>query len=201
VDAGTAGTTGTAAGERPLPRRPVRPGEAADRPVPARPPLTSSLAPPLTPAVPPRPRAVRASGLLCWAGVLAATAGLLTLLLDRAALDARLTATATAGDPAASAADVADAVAATIAMVVGAVALVSALVAAGTALALRRRAWARWVLLALLLPTLLVLDLAQSTAAGDADLDRIALVAAAALFVLVPLPLFSRSARAWFRRA
>jgi hypothetical protein len=149
--------------------------------------------------VPPRPRAVRASGLLCWAAALAAAAGLLAMLLDRAALDARLTATATAGDPAASAAEVSDAVAATIAMVVGAVALVTALVAAGTALALRRRAWARWVVLALLLPTLLVLDLAQSTAAGDADLDRLALIGAAGLFLLVPLPLFSRSARAWFR--
>jgi hypothetical protein len=199
VDAGTAGTTETAPGERPLPRRPVRAGEPAARPVPPRPPLTTSLAPPLTPAVPPRPRAVRLSGLLCWAAVLATGVGLLALLLDRAALDARLAATATAGDPGASATQVSDAVAATIAMMVGAVGLVAAVMAAGTALALRRRSWARWLLAALLLPTLLVLDVAQSTAAGDADLDRVALVVAAALFLLVPVPLLTRSARAWFR--
>ncbi len=199
MDAGSTGTTEAALGERPLPRGPVRAPGPAGRPAPPRPPLTSALAAPLTPAVPPRPGAVRAAGLLCWAGALAAAAGLLALLLDRAALDARLTAAATAGDPAASAAEVSGAVAATIAAVGGAVGLVTALMVAGTALALRRRAWACRLLPALLLPTLLVLGVAQSTAAGDADLDRVALLAAAVLFLLVPVALSTRAARAWSR--
>ncbi|PRY47681.1 hypothetical protein LY71_11236 [Geodermatophilus tzadiensis] len=185
------------AAEQPLPRRPVT--DPRQRAVPPRPPVTSDVAPPGPPPVPCRPRAVRVAALLCWAGALAAVLGLLAALLDREALDARLTATASSGDPAATAAEVADAVAVTVALVVGAVGLGVALTAGAAALAVRRRSWARWLLLVVLLPTLLALDVAQSTVAGDADLDRVALVVAAGCLLLVPVPLFLRSARAWYR--
>jgi hypothetical protein len=49
-------------------------------------------------------------------------------------------------------------------------------------------------------PTVLALDVARTVVAGGADLDRWALVAAAALCVLAVVPLFSRSARAAGRR-
>jgi hypothetical protein len=142
---------------------------------------------------------VRLAAALWWTGCLAAAVGLLAVLLDRAALDARLTATATAEDPTASAELVADGVRTLVATVVGAVGLLVLVSLVWVALVLRRRSWARWVLLATLLPTLLALDVAQSVAAGDADLDRVALVAAGGLFLVAVVPLFLRSARAWFR--
>jgi hypothetical protein len=142
---------------------------------------------------------VRLAAALWWTGCLAAAVGLLAVLLDRAALDARLTATATAEDPTASAELVADGVRTLVATVVGAVGLLVLVSLVWVALVLRRRSWARWVLLATLLPTLLALDVAQSVAAGDADVDRVALVAAGGLFLVAVVPLFLRSARAWFR--
>ncbi len=185
-------------GEQPLPPRPA-PGRRADREPPPRPATASSVALPLAPPAAQRPHAVRLAAALWWTGCLAAAVGLLAALLDRAALDARLTATATAEDPTASAELVADGVRTLVATVVGAVGLLVLVSLVWVALVLRRRSWARWVLLATLLPTLLALDVAQSVAAGDADLDRVALVAAAVLFLLAVLALFLRPARRWFR--
>ncbi|SNS77724.1 hypothetical protein SAMN04488107_3745 [Geodermatophilus saharensis] len=186
------------AGEQPLPARPLAGGRAGRRP-PPRPATTSAVALPLTPPEARRPGAVRLAAVLWWAGCLAATVGLVAMLLDRAALDARLTATATAEDPTASAALVADGVRTLVAGIAGAVGLLVLVSLVWVALVLRRRSWARWALLVTLLPLLLALDVAQSVAAGDADLDRVALVAAAGLFVVAVVPLFLRSARAWSR--
>jgi hypothetical protein len=69
-----------------------------------------------------------------------------------------------------------------------------------TALVLRGCGWARWALVLTVVPTVLVLDVAQTVVTGGADLDRWALVAAAVLCVLAVVPLFSRSARAAGRR-
>ncbi len=187
-----------APGEQPLPPRPVS-GRAGDRPPPPRPPTAGTVALPLPPAEPPRPGAVRLAAALWWAGSLAAVTGLVAMLLDRAALDARLTATATAEDPTASAELVADGVRALVVTVVASVGLVVLLSLGWLALVLRRRSWARWALLVTLLPALVALDVAQSVAAGGADLDRVALVAAAGLFLLALVALFLRPARRWFR--
>jgi cytochrome c oxidase subunit IV len=142
---------------------------------------------------------VRLAAALWWAGALAAVTGLVAMLLDRAALDARLTATATAEDPTASADLVADGVRALVLTVVASVGLLVLLSLGWLALVLKRRSWARWALLVTLLPALAALAVAQSVAAGDADLDRVALVAAAVLFLLAVLALFLRPARRWFR--
>jgi hypothetical protein len=162
---------------------------------PPRPALTSDLAPPLGRAVAARPGSLRLLGWLWGAGAAAVATGLAAALADGDALRERLTATATAADPAAAPDLVADGVAATIALVTGSVAVL-VLVGLGTvALVLRGRSWARWALLAVTLPTLLALDVAQSVVAGGTDVDRSALVAAAVLFVLGPALLLTRSAR------
>ena len=187
-----------APGEQPLPARPAG-GRAADRPPPPRPSTASAVPLPLPAAGPPRPGTVLLAAALWWAGTLAAATGLVAMLLDRAALDARLTATATAEDPTASAGLVADGVRALVLTVVGSVALPVLVSLVWLALVLRRRSWARWALLVTLLPVLVALDVAQSVAAGDADLDRVALVAAAGLFLLAVVALFLPSARRWSR--
>jgi hypothetical protein len=94
-----------------------------------------------------------------------------------------------------------DSVAATTALVTGSVAVLVLVALACVALVGRGRSWARWALLVTTLPLLLALDVTQSVVTGGADLDRIALLAAAGLFVLGLVPLLSRSARAWFRPA
>ena len=185
-------------GEQPLPPRPAH-GRPAGREPPPRPRTGSDVALPLGTTAPQRPGAVLLAAVLWWAGCLAAVAGLVAMLLDRAALDARLTATATADDPTVPADVVADGVRVLVATVVGSVGLLVLVSLVWVALVLRRRGWARWVLLATLLPVLLALVVAQSVAAGGADLDRIALVAAAGLFLVAVVPLLLRSARAWFR--
>ncbi|WP_177212896.1 hypothetical protein [Geodermatophilus ruber] len=176
-------------------------GNVAQELPPPRPALTSDLAPPVGRSDGARPGPVRATAALWWAGCLAALVGLVAALVDYADLDARLTATATAEDPSAPAELLADGVRATIAVVAGGVALLVVVSLVWVALLLRRRSWARWALLATLLPTLLVLDVAQSVVAGDADLDRIALVVAAGLLAVALLPLLAGSARDWFHPA
>ena len=64
---------------------------------------------------------------------------------------------------------------------------------------LRRRPWARWLLLATGLVTLVAADVAQSTVAGGNELDRIGLVAQAGLVVLALVLLFTPSSRRWLR--
>ncbi len=86
-------------------------------------------------------------------------------------------------------------------LVTGSVAVLVLVALACVALVGRGRSWARWALLVTTLPLLLALDVTQSVVTGGADLDRIALLAAAGLFVLGLVPLLTRSARAWFRPA
>ncbi|TFV54061.1 hypothetical protein E4P41_19925 [Geodermatophilus sp. DF01-2] len=175
-------------------------GNSAEDLPPARPAVTSDLAPPVARGLPPRPATVRATAALWWTGCVAAITGLTAALFDGGALRTRLAAIAAGEDPTAPADLIADGVQATIALVLGGVAALIAVSLVWVALLLRRRAWARWALLVTALPTLLALDVAQAVVAGDADLDRMALLAAAGAFVLALVPLLSRSARAWFRR-
>jgi hypothetical protein len=171
-------------------------GNVAATPPPARPALTSDIAPPLPRSRAPRPATVRAAVALWWAGCLAAVTGISAALLDLGALRDRLAVLATAEDPAASADLVTDGVQATIALVLGGAGALVAVSLVWTALVLRGSGWARWALVLTAVPTVLVLDVAQTVVTGGADLDRWALVAAAVLCVLAVVPLFSRSARA-----
>jgi hypothetical protein len=175
-------------------------GNVAAPPPPARPAVTSDIAPPLPRNRPPRPATVRAAVALWWAGCLAAVTGISAALLDLGALRDRLAVLATAEDPAAPADLVTDGVRATLALVLGGVGALFAVSLVWTALVLRGRGWARWALVLTVVPTVLALDAAQTVVAGGADLDRWALVAAAALCVLAVVPLFSRLARAAGRR-
>lgn len=191
---------GPTTAHRPLPRRVVLTGNVAATPPPARPALTSDIAPPLPRSRPPRPATVRAAVALWWAGCLAAVTGVSAALLDLGALRDRLAVLATAEDPAAPADLVTDGVRATIALVLGGVGALVAVSLVWTALVLRGSGWARWALVLTAVPTVLVLDVAQTVVTGGADLDRWALVAAAVLCVLAVVPLFSRSAREAGRR-
>ncbi|HYX94248.1 MAG TPA: hypothetical protein VE823_04210 [Geodermatophilus sp.] len=186
---------GPTTAHRPLPRRVVLTGNVAATPPPARPALTSDIAPPLPRSRAPRPATVRAAVSLWWAGCLAAVTGISAALLDLGALRDRLAVLATAEDPAAPADLVTEGVRATIALVLGGVGALVAVSLVWTALVLRGSGWARWALVLTAVPTVLVLDVAQTVVTGGADLDRWALVAAAVLCVLAVVPLFSRSAR------
>jgi len=196
VTGSTRSDQGPTTAHRPLPRRVVLTGNVAAPPPPARPAVTSDIAPPLPRNRPPRPATVRAAVALWWAGCLAAVTGISAALLDLGALRDRLAVLATAEDPAAPADLVTDGVRATIALVLGGVGALVAVSLLWTALVLRGSGWARWALVLTVVPTVLVLDVAQTVVTGGADLDRWALVAAAVLCVLAVVPLFSRSARA-----
>jgi hypothetical protein len=201
--AGGAGSRPTEAAETrlPPPRRVVMTGNVVQQLPPPRPATTSDIAPPLGRTAPARPATVRATVALWCAGCLAALTGVAAALLDLAPLRDRLTATASADDPTAPAGVVAEGVRATIAVVTGGVTLVVLLSLVWVVLLLRRRAWARWALLLTALPALLVLDVAQSLVAGDADVDRLALLTAGGLFVLALLPLLTGTSQAFFRGA
>lgn len=187
-------------GEQPLPaRRPVRvEGNVAAVP-PPRPPLTSELSPPVPQPAPPRPRALRTAAVLWWGAGLAAVLTVVGAVLDREALDARLTALALESDPAAPADVVADGVRATLLLVLGSWVLLVALSLVWSALVLRRRRWARWALVATALPALFVADLAQSTVSGGAELDRIAALTGAGLVVAALVLVWFPSSRRWLR--
>jgi hypothetical protein len=200
VTGSTRSGQGPTTAHRPLPRRVVLTGNVAAPPPPARPAVTSDIAPPLPRSRPPRPATVRAAVALWWAGCLAAVTGISAALLDLGTLRDRLAVLATAEDPAAPADLVTDGVRATLALVLGGVGALVAVSLVWTALVLRGSGWARWALVLTVVPTVLALDVARTVVAGGADLDRWALVAAAALCVLAVVPLFSRSARAAGRR-
>jgi hypothetical protein len=195
VTGSTRSDQGPTTAHRPLPRRVVLTGNVAATPPPARPALTSDIAPPLPRSRAPLPATVRAAVALWWAGCLAAVTGISAALLDLGALRDRLAVLATAEDPAAPADLVTDGVRATIALVLGGVGALVAVSLVWTALVLRGSGWARWALVLTAVPTVLVLDVAQTVVTGGADLDRWALVAAAVLCVLAVVPLLSRSAR------
>jgi hypothetical protein len=195
VTGSTRSDQGPTTAHRPLPRRVVLTGNVAATPPPARPALTSDIAPPLPRSRAPLPATVRAAVALWWAGCLAAVTGISAALLDLGALRDRLAVLATAEDPAAPPDLVTDGVRATIALVLGGVGALVAVSLVWTALVLRGAGWARWALVLTAVPTVLVLDVAQTVVTDGADLDRWALVAAAVLCVLAVVPLFSRSAR------
>jgi hypothetical protein len=182
-----------------LPRRTVLTGNVVAQPPPPRPAVTSDIALPISRPERVVPASVRTTAGLWWAGCAAVLVGLVAGFLDRATLEARLTATATADDPTAPADLVADGVRATMAVVAGSVTVLVLVATIFLVLVLRGRAWARWALLVATLPTLLALDIAQSVVAGGSDVDRWALIAAAGAFVLALLPLLSRSARDFAR--
>ncbi|NEK60123.1 hypothetical protein GCU56_19890 [Geodermatophilus sabuli] len=186
-------------GHRPLPRRTVMTGNVAAQLPPPRPAVTSDIALPIgrTPRV--APASVRAAAGLWWTGCAAVVVGIVAAFLDRAALEARLSATATADDPTASAELVADGVRATMAVVAGSVTVLVLVSTVFLLLVVRGRSWARWALLVAVLPTVLALDIAQSVVAGGSDVDRWALVAGAGAFVVALLPLLARSARHFAR--
>jgi hypothetical protein len=170
------------------------------RPPPPRPSVDGAIAPPTDPVEPAPPMALRISATLWFAACAAALVGLGAALADGSALRARLTDTATAADATATADAVRDAVSATLTLVLGGVAALVVLTLVWTALLLRRRSWARWMLLITGLVLLLAVDVAQSVVSGGAELDRISLLAAAALVVLAVVPLVARSSGAWLRR-
>jgi hypothetical protein len=147
------------------------------------------------------PLALRVSAALWFASCAAGILGVTAAGLDDAALQERLTATAQAQDPAASAGVVTDGVRTTITLVTGIPALVVLLTFTGIALLLRGRVAGRWVL-ALTAPLgIAVAAATQSVVAGGVDLDRIGLLAQAGLLVLALLSLFARPVRSWARSA
>jgi hypothetical protein len=121
--------------------------------------------------------------------------GVAATLLDGAALADRLTATAHAQDPGASAGVVDQGVQTTIALVTGIPSVVVLLTFTGIALVLRGRAAGRWVLLLTAPLGILVAGAAQSVVSGGADVDRIGLVAQGALLLLGLLLLVVRPMR------
>ncbi len=188
-------------GEQPLPTRPAADDAPAARRPPARPEVAGTLAPPTPAERPPAtPRSVRLSAALWWAGCLAGVVGVVTALLDHAALEAKLTASAQESDPAASADVVADGVRATIGLVVGTTGLLVLVSLLWVGLVLRRHGWARWALLVNAALLLLAVDVTQDMVSGGADVDRVAVLVQGALVVLAPVLLLARSARTWFRR-
>ena len=173
-------------------------GDGARRP-PPRPVTTAELAPPGPPRRPPRPRTVGLAGLLWFAASAAGLAGLVLTALDGTALRERLSATARAEHPESAADVIDDGVRVTMLVVLGTMAVLVLLTLLATALLLRGRSWARWVLLVVGLLTLFTADVAQSLVAGGADADRIAFITQAALVVLAWVALLTRPVRAWLR--
>jgi hypothetical protein len=171
------------------------------RPAPPPRPRVSRAPAPAPPPDPPRPPAVAIAAGLWLAACAAGALGVGTALLDSDALWSRLTDTARASDPTASAEVVDAGVRATVVLVLGIVVVLVAVSVVGTVLLLRRRSWARWLLLAIGLVGLVAADLAQGLVAGGADLDRMAFLAQAVLVVLGGVALFTRSARLWLRRS
>jgi hypothetical protein len=133
--------------------------------------------------------------LACIAGV----AGIVFALADGDALRAKLRDAALESRPDATADTLADGVRVTVLLVLGAVALLVLLAALGVRLTLRRRSWARWLLLVVGVLTLLAADLAQDVVSGGRDADRIAFVVQAGLVVAALVALFLRSSRSWLR--
>lgn len=180
----------------------LRPAVPPPRPLaaggpPPRPQVTTRLAPPGRSAPPPRPWALRVSATAAFLAAAAGIAGVLAALADGDALREKLTAEATDADPGLAADTIADGVRATTVLVLGSVAFLSLALAVWTAVVLRRRPWARWLLLATGVLTLVAADVAQSVVAGGSELDRIAFVVQAALVVPTLVALFWRSTGRW----
>jgi hypothetical protein len=180
----------------------VQPGTngTVPRTRPPRPAVAGDLSQPIGSPETPRPLAVRISASFWFAACAAGALGGLAALADGNALRDRLSAAARASDPAVTAAAIDDAVLATVLVVLGAVATLVVLAVVWTAFLLRRRAWARWLLLVTGLLMLFVGDVALSLVTGGADLDRLGLLAQMVLVVPAMGLLVARSSRAWLRR-
>ncbi|MGY2127786.1 hypothetical protein [Blastococcus sp. SYSU DS0617] len=161
--------------------------------------MTSQLTPPGRSAPPPRPWSLRLSATSSFLAAAAGGVGVLAALADGDALREKLTAEATEADPGLAADTIADGVTATTWLVLGSVAFLSLGLVVWTAVVLRRRAWARWLLLVTGVLVLVADDIAQSVVAGGSDVDRIAFVAQAALVVVALVALFWRSTGRWLR--
>jgi uncharacterized membrane protein len=187
-----------ATGEQPLPvpRRVVVTGNVAAPP--PRPRVGSDLPPPRLQADR-RPRTLDVAARLWWAAAAAAVITVVAAVLDRAALDERLTALALESDPGASAGAVAAGVRATLVLVLGGTALLALLSLAWLRLVLRRRSWARWALLATALPALVLADVTQSVVAGGLEVDRVAAICQAGLVLGALVPLWLRPTRTWLQ--
>lgn len=166
---------------------------------PPRPQVTTRLAPPARPVRPPRPWALRLSAAAWLLAAAAGAGGIAAALLDGDALRRKLAAEATDADPGLAADAVQDGVTATTAVVLGSVAVVALLGVVGTAVLLRRRPLARWLLLLTGALTLVADDVAQSVVAGGSDVDRIAFLAQAGLVLVALVALFWRSTGRWLR--
>jgi hypothetical protein len=166
---------------------------------PPRPQVTTQLAPPGRPARPRSPWALQLSAAAWILSAAAGGGGIAAALLDGDALRRKLTTEAAAADPGLAADAVQDGVAVTTAVVLGSVAVVSLLAVVGTAVLLRRRPAARWLLLLTGALTLVADDVAQSVVSGGSDVDRIAFVAQAGLVVVALVALFWRSTGRWLR--
>ena len=180
----------------------VQPGTdgAVPRTPPPRPAVAGDLPQPTPSPEVPCPRALRTSAGLWSAACAAGALGGLAALADGNALRDRLAAAAVAADPAATAPAVDDAVLAPVLVVLGSVATLVVLASVWTAFLLRRRSWARWLLLVTGPLILFVGDVALSLVTGGADLDRIGLLAQMVLVVPAMGLLAARSSRTWLRR-
>ncbi len=190
--------TPAAARRRPglRPAVPQPPPQVASGP-PPRPRVTTLLAPPGRSAPPPRPWALRIAAASSLLAAAAGIVGVLAALADGDALREKLTAEATEADPELAADAIADGVTAATTLVLGSVAFLSLLLVVWTAVVLRRRPWARWLLLVTGALTLVADDIAQSVVAGGSEVDRIAFVVQAALLVPALVSLFWRSTGRW----
>ena len=194
--------TSTTAPTSPGARRPTgtrRPAvdPASRRTPPPRPRVTSDVAPPVHPPEPQRPPATTISAVLWFAACAAGAFGLVSAMMDGAALRASLEAAALETDPSASAQLVDESVRTTILVVLGVVVLLIVGTLIGTALLLRRRSWARWLLLTTGLLTVVAADLTQIVVSGGVDLDRIGFLVQLGLVIPALVTLFLRSTRAW----
>jgi hypothetical protein len=161
--------------------------------------VTHDVAPPLDAPDTGRPRAATICAGLWFAACAAGAFGLVAAMLDGTALRANLEAAALEADPGASAHLVDEGVRTTILVVLGAVALLLVCTLAGAVLLLRRRRWARWLLLATGLLTVVAADLAQSIVTGGVDLDRIGFLIQLGLVLPALVTLFLRPTRTWLR--
>ena len=125
--------------------------------------------------------------------------GVLAALVDGGALRDRLSASASAADPAATEEAVRAAVTMTVLVVLGAVVTLAVLTLVWTLKLLRRKSWARTMLLITGLVTLFTADVGQGLVTGGAEVDRFLLLAQLPLVIVATGLLLARSSRAWLR--
>jgi hypothetical protein len=175
--------------------RPVPPRPPARLP-PPRPAVTSSLAPPGRPVRPPRPWTLRTGVAAAVAACVAGLIGLAGIGAGWQELQRRLSATAGAARPAASAQLVHEGVRTTGLLVVAVVGLLAVGTLLWAVLVLLGRAWARWPLAVTGLLTVAVALALQGVLAGAPAADRGAFLVQAGLAVLASALLLAAGPRA-----